>query len=150
MRHIRIPRQGLACAAVTLIAFTLTGQQPPSQTTAPRTQPGPAETLKPGEVPVFNTGTHLIVINVTVKDKSGKVAEGLTAKDFTVLEDGKIQTIDPKLFEFEKLAINPEPPPPLDLTEQLELPPAPKTTITAERPNEITYHDKRMMVFFFD
>ena len=30
------------------------------------------------------------------------------------------------------------------------LPPAPKTTITAEHPGTIQYHDKRLMVLFFD
>ena len=38
--------------------------------------------------PVFRSTTRLIVQTVTVKDKEGKVIEGLTAKDFSVTEDG--------------------------------------------------------------
>src|SRR6202163_3506106 len=43
--------------------------------------------------PTFRTGTRLIVETVTVKDKDGKAVEGLTAKDFTLTEDGEAQTI---------------------------------------------------------
>ena len=43
--------------------------------------------------PVFRTLTRLIVENVVVKDKGGNPVEGLTAKDFTVTEDGVPQAI---------------------------------------------------------
>ena len=43
-----------------------------------------------------------------VKDKNGKPIEGLTAKDFTVTEDGAPQTIS--FFEYQKLPDAPEPP----------------------------------------
>ena len=46
--------------------------------------------------------------------------------------------------------MDPEPPPTLSLSDQLVLPQAPKTVITAEKPGEITYHDKRLLVFFLD
>ena len=73
----------------------------------------------------------------------------LKPNDFTVLEDGKPQKI--QVFEFQKLAIEPEPPePPPTLGDQNALPDDPKTTITARRPGRIQYHDKRLMVFFFD
>src|SRR5713226_2389674 len=49
----------------------------------------------------FQTSTQLVIQTVNVKDKSGKPIEGLTAKDFTVTEDGVPQTI--KFFEFQKL-----------------------------------------------
>src|SRR5882762_6073335 len=49
----------------------------------------------------FQTSTQLVIQTVNVKDKSGKAIEGLTAKDFTVTEDGVPQNI--KFFEFQKL-----------------------------------------------
>ena len=43
--------------------------------------------------PTFRAEAHLIVQTVSVKDKSGRPVEGLTAKDFVVTEDGKPQEI---------------------------------------------------------
>ena len=53
-----------------------------------------------GEVKI-STSVQLIVVDVTVKDKSGKPMEDLTAKDFTITEDGKPQEI--KFFKFQRL-----------------------------------------------
>src|ERR1051325_1486712 len=49
----------------------------------------------------FGTSVQLVVVDVTVKDKNGQPIEGLTAKDFTITEDGKPQEI--KLFKFQRL-----------------------------------------------
>jgi len=51
-----------------------------------------------------------VIVDVTVKDKSGKAIDSLTQNDFTVLEDGKPQKIS--VFEVQKLAMEPAPPPP--------------------------------------
>ena len=37
----------------------------------------------------FSTDVHLVILDVSVKDKSGKVMPDLKKSDFTVLEDGK-------------------------------------------------------------
>ena len=50
---------------------------------------------------VFRADTRLVVQQVTVKDKDGKPIEGLTAKDFTITEDGVPQTI--AFLEFQRL-----------------------------------------------
>src|SRR6187549_2386601 len=44
--------------------------------------------------PVFRAGVELLQIDVTVLDKNHKPVRGLTKDDFTLLEDGKPQTID--------------------------------------------------------
>ena len=41
--------------------------------------------------PNFKANTNLVIINVAVKDKSGKAIEDLKKDQFTLLEDGKPQ-----------------------------------------------------------
>ncbi len=98
--------------------------------------------------PTFTAKSHLVIVDVTVRDKAGKLIEGLKQSDFAVFEDGKPQKIG--VFEYQKLASDPEPPPPLSLSDQLKLPEAPKTTITTHAPGEVQYHGKRLLVFYFD
>jgi VWFA-related protein len=96
----------------------------------------------------FKANANLVILDVTAKDKGGLTVEGLKADDFTVLEDGKPQKVS--VFEFQRISSTPEPPKEVKLEDQFELPPAPKTDITSATPGEIQYHDKRLMVFFFD
>src|ERR1041385_8401493 len=56
---------------------------------------------------VFKSSTSLVVLDVTVKDRSGKEITDLKKEDFVVLEDGKPQTIN--VFEKQKLAGEPLP-----------------------------------------
>ena len=131
----------IACATA-LLLFTLSapGQQPP---------PSPPQPAAVSTKPTFTSSTNLVIVDVTVKDKSGKAINGLKPEDFTVLEDGKRQKID--VFEHQSLSLDPEPAePPPSLGDQNALPEAPKTTITAATPGKIQYHDKRLMVLFFD
>jgi VWFA-related protein len=90
----------------------------------------------------------LVIVDVTIKDKSGKPIEGLKPEDFTVLEDNKAQKIS--VFEYQRITMESEPPPTLTLDDQLKLPEDPKTTITSSTPGRIQFHDKRLLVFFFD
>jgi VWFA-related protein len=98
--------------------------------------------------PTFTANSNLVIVDVTVQDKSGRPIDGLKPADFAVFEDGKPQKI--AVFEFQKLSNDPEPPPKLALADQLKLPEAPKTTITAEKPGQVQYHDKRLMIFYLD
>src|SRR5260370_31578452 len=52
--------------------------------------PLPAQQPLPQEAPgaKFQASSQLVVEIVSVKDKRGKIIEGLTAKDFTVTENG--------------------------------------------------------------
>src|ERR1700733_11802566 len=49
----------------------------------------------------FTSNTSLVIIDANVRDKGGKVIPDLKKSDFTVLEDGKPQTIS--VFEFQRL-----------------------------------------------
>ena len=51
--------------------------------------------------PTFKSGLDLVVVNVVVRDKDGKLVRGLTRDDFVVLEDGKPQTVTS--FDFEEI-----------------------------------------------
>jgi len=102
----------------------------------------------PGKLPTFTSNSNLVIVDVSAKDKSGKPLAGLRAEDFTVLEDGKPQKIS--VFEYQRITSEPSPPEEVRLDDQFQLPEAPKTTITSASPGKIQYHDKRLMVFFFD
>jgi len=113
---------------VSLLALTAAGQQKPAE---------------------FKSASNLVIVDVTVKGKSGKPIDNLKLEDFQVFEDGKPQKV--QVFEHQQLSIEPEAPaPPPSLEDRNALPEAPKTTITAEHPGTIQYHDKRLMVLFFD
>ena len=63
----------------------------------------PVKTVPPGSVPpevnsrdelyTIKVFANLVLVPVTVKDTSGHLVDGLLPKDFTVLEDGKKQTL---------------------------------------------------------
>jgi len=100
------------------------------------------------QTPTFTSNTNLVIVDVTIKDKAGKPIEGLNADDFTVFEDGKPQKVS--VFEYQHLTLEPAPPAALSLDDQLKLPEDPKTTLTSPKPGQIQFHDKRLLVFFFD
>jgi VWFA-related protein len=50
----------------------------------------------------FRSESDLVLVNVTVRDKSGNFVRGLTPADFTILEDGKAQKV--VSFDVESIA----------------------------------------------
>ena len=52
--------------------------------------------------------SKLVIEAVNIKDKQGKSITGLTAKDFTVTEDGVAQTV--KICEYQELPVAPDAP----------------------------------------
>jgi VWFA-related protein len=106
----------------------------------------------------FQANTQLVIETVSVKDKNGKPIEGLTAKDFTVTEDGVAQTIS--FCEFQKLdeALPPDEPAPEPTVAPAAAPASPAIAvpgvtahqIAPERPGDIRYRDRRLMAMYFD
>jgi VWFA-related protein len=109
----------------------------------------------------FRTTTRLIVQTVMVKDKEGKPVEGLTAKDFTVTEDGVAQDI--AFVEFQRLLPSvvvadaapqttnePTPIAARPATTAPTVAPAVQSTIATPPSGSIKYQDKRLLVMYFD
>src|SRR5215831_14304428 len=55
----------------------------------------------------MSVSSKLVIEAVNVKDKQGKAIKGLTAKDFTVTEDGKPQEV--RFCEYQELPEAPDP-----------------------------------------
>ena len=119
-----------------LIGFLASAQQTP-----PPAAPNSDDEFK------ITTNTQLVIETVVVRDKSGKGVEGLTAKDFTLTEDGHEQSI--KFFEFQKLPETADPLPP-ETGNVTVLNKFPKSRITAEQPGNTRYRDHRLMALYFD
>ncbi len=111
----------------------------------------------PRSTVTFSTTRQLVVEDVIVKSQNGKPVDNLKAGDFLVTEDGKPQQIG--VFEFQKLSEEAVPAPPPALQQRTEVaaaapPPAVKpltaVEIAPEKPGDIKYRDKRLMVMFFD
>jgi len=96
---------------------------------------------------VFRAESDLVLVNVTVRDKSGKFVPGLKAQDFTILEDNKPQKI--VSFDVE----NVDNVPAMDVAQTKPLPepaspatsPAPSAADAADQ-----FKDRRLIVLFFD
>jgi VWFA-related protein len=138
--------------AVFTLAAALAQQQPKPQQPASTKQAGPqaaAQQSDTGDVK-FSTAAHLVIEDVTVKDKNGKVIEGLKAEDFTVTEDGKPQTIS--FCQYQNLPDAPAAPPPDDQLVRKDAPVAGVTTtqISPEAPGDLRYKDRRLLTIYFD
>ena len=114
---------------------------------------GHAQAQQPQQ-PTFRTTTRLVVQTVTVKDRDGNAIEGLTAKDFTVTEDGRPQEI--AFVEFQRLADTgssgaPGAPSPAPLPAfTAGVAPVTQIEISASAPGDIRYRDRRLLVLYFD
>ena len=97
----------------------------------------------------FKSNSQLVIENIVVKDKNGNFINGLTAKDFTISEDGAPQTI--RFCEHQKLSS--APPLPVTPTDEEEITIYKKlerTHVAAEQPDSTKYRDHRLIVLYFD
>ncbi|MEO7649591.1 MAG: VWA domain-containing protein, partial [Bryobacteraceae bacterium] len=103
----------------------------------------------------FKSASTLVVVNVSVRDRSGKPVEGMKQQDFTVTEDGKPQSVS--VFEFQKLTSETLPPMAAPTLTPRGAAPAQgavaterQKAIIPSKPGEIRYRDRRLMVLLFD
>ncbi len=118
-----------------IVALLAAGQQP---------QPAPPSQA----LPTFKVTTSLVIVNVSVRDRSGRIIENLKAQDFEVFEDDKPQKIS--VFEFQEL--EPEGPAaaPSAAPAPAPVPSLQRTQITPSSPGQVRYKDRRLLVLFFD
>src|SRR6266702_1180823 len=111
-------------------------------------------TNKPGatgvDAPTISVTTRLIIETVTVKDKKGVPIDGLSAKDFTVTEDGVVQKIS--FCEHQTLPENATPltGPPTGKDDIKIYNRLARSQISAETPGQVRYKDRRLMALYFD
>jgi VWFA-related protein len=102
----------------------------------------------------FQANSNLVILDVTVLDKSGKVVSGLKKNDFQVIEDGKAQKVD--VFEFQKLENDsaasgmPEAPPALNAGAMAVPKIAVSKGIAPSKPGSVRFQDRRLVVMLFD
>src|SRR6202012_1347177 len=101
--------------------------------------------------PTFKTNTNLVVVNVAIKDKSGKAIEDLKKEQFTLLEDGKPQQIavfDLQHLNGETLPAIEAPGPTLKTRGPAEIKTTPPVETTPLKSDQLK--DRRLIAMFFD
>ncbi|MBV9181057.1 MAG: VWA domain-containing protein, partial [Acidobacteria bacterium] len=93
--------------------------------------------------------SQLVIENVVVKDRKGNFIDGLTSKDFTLTEDGVLETI--RFCEHQKLSsAAPLPLAPQDEEQITIYKTLSRTAIAPEEHGRLQYKDRRLLVFYFD
>jgi VWFA-related protein len=148
----------LSLTLVLALALVAAGQQQPPVTN--RQQAAAKQQTSQSGMVTFKTTTNLVIVNVTVRDKSGKPIEGLKPSDFSVLEDDKPQKIS--VFEYQHLdaeepvvasgAEGPKVKIERTTPAAAAAPAAPKPPdqISTSANGEVRYKDRRLIVLYFD
>jgi len=84
MRVLNIKQAGLLCVISLLFVYLTSGQTP---TPSPKAKPTPDDD-------VIKIDSRLVVIPVSVTDKTGNAVTGLVANDFRIAEEGRVQTVE--------------------------------------------------------
>ena len=128
---ILFPRQAAAIVAILCLSL-----------------PNPLPAQQPGAGYIFKAQSELVLVNVSVRDKSGNLVRDLKPEDFTVLEDNKPQKV--ATFDIE----NTENPPQLPMDQVNLLSPPAKSTKAAARTGpgqqDDAIKDRRLIILFFD
>ena len=126
---IRYPRQQKLCA-VLMVLVLLVSYLPAQQTDY-----------------AFHAETELVLVNVTVRDKSGKLVLDLKPEDFQIKEDGKPQKV--VSFDVE----NTDAVPVMDVAQAKPFDASPAPALNSGGPQAaaaIEFKDRRLIVLFFD
>ncbi len=132
-------------ALALLLALTLTASELPAQQAAQPPAQLPAQ-QQPADY-TFRASTEIVLVNVSVRDKSGKFVSNLKQEDFTLLEDGKPQKITS--FDVENTDAVPAPEVPQAVASDTT-PTAPAAPKSATQNPDQLYRDRRLIVLFFD
>jgi len=111
-------------------------------------QVGQNAPLEGNATTTIKVSSQLVVEAVVVRDKKGDPVPGLTARDFTVTEDGVPQTI--RFCEHQELPVGPQPATPpqpenVKIYDRLA-----RTRITPEASGNFRYKDRRLLALYFD
>jgi VWFA-related protein len=112
-----------------------------------------------GQDVIFKSETRLVIVDLSIKDKSGRPITTLKQGDIEVLEDGVRQEV--KVFQLQSLSSDPLAPVSFAANEtktiEEKAAPAPvapapvaKTTVAPAANSVIRYQDKRLLCLFFD
>jgi VWFA-related protein len=98
----------------------------------------------------FTSSTQLVVETVVVTDKNGAPIDDLTAKDFSITENGAPQTI--RVFEHQNLPKTPATVPTVtsDTSSVHLFDKLGKTHISPEASGSVKYKDRRLLALYFD
>jgi VWFA-related protein len=102
------------------------------------------------DTPTLSVRSQIVIETVVVKDKKGNTIDGLTAKDFTLTEDGMPQTIrfcEPQSLPstLSDVPVTPLGPEDIKIYDRLA-----RTQITPETPGDVRYKDHRLLALYFD
>ena len=96
---------------------------------------------------VFRTGSDLVLVNVTVRDKSGNLVQGLKPENFTILEDNKPQ----KVVSFDVENVDAVPPSNVSQAQPLpEIAPERENPSASAADAAKQFKDRRLIILFFD
>jgi VWFA-related protein len=131
-------------ATILILLLVLLPAPRAAQQTGQNTPTGPKETA------TISVSTQLVVEAVVVKDKKGNPIRGLTAKDFTITENGTPQTISfCEQQDLSKAASPPQAAPAapgiITIYDKLS-----RTRISPETPGKFRYQDRRLLALYFD
>ena len=134
----------LAPSFISVFVATLCALSSLAQTVGQNTKPGDDSVM------TLKVQSHLVTESVSIRDKDGHFIPGLTAKDFTLTEDGVAQKI--RFCERQSLTTAAKPLPALDhADENIKIyQTLSRSQIAPEQSEDLRYKDRRLMALYFD